>query len=102
MIDDEEKAITIQLQVRTNGWAGIGFSPEEVNTMKGAGMLIRFLFINLPDIVLCRTQENYFVPICSDSKALDVGPPSSDDSLSGGSYNLRDVSVERLDGVLYV
>ena len=36
-IDYDEKAITVQLQVRTDGWAGIGLDPEARNTMKGAG-----------------------------------------------------------------
>ena len=77
--------ITFLIQVQTDGWAGIGFSPEAKGTMKGA------------DIVICRIS--YDMPECLDKKAFDVGPPLNDSDV-GGKYSLREVEVSRTDGIL--
>jgi hypothetical protein len=83
----DPQTITFHLQVQTDGWAGIGFSPEARGTMKGA------------DIVLCRIFQD--VPECRDSKAFDVGVPILDTDREGGENSISDVNVTREDGVLY-
>lgn len=50
------------------------------------------------DIVLCRDSDD--VVECRDSKAFDVGVPLLDIE-NGGEDSLRDVLVERNDGILY-
>jgi len=84
--DVDPQTITFHLQVQTDGWAGIGFSPDQKGSMKGA------------DIVLCRILDD--VPECRDSKAFDVGVPLLDTDV-GGENSIRDVNVTREDGVLY-
>jgi len=81
--------LTVQLQVQTDGWAGIGFAPEQKGTMKGA------------DIALCRIFDG--VPECRDSKALDVGIPILDTDGNGsnkGTDSFTNVTVRRVDGLL--
>eukprot|EP01126_Amoeba_proteus_P000330 TRINITY_DN10100_c0_g4_i1.p1 TRINITY_DN10100_c0_g4~~TRINITY_DN10100_c0_g4_i1.p1 ORF type:complete len:429 (-),score=86.55 TRINITY_DN10100_c0_g4_i1:294-1580(-) len=78
VINFDTEVITIQLQVKTNGWVGIGFSPDQINTMKGA------------DIVACNTE-------CYDLIALDVGLPTADQTL-GGLNNLQGVTINRNNG----
>eukprot|EP01127_Copromyxa_protea_P018404 TRINITY_DN579_c0_g1_i1.p1 TRINITY_DN579_c0_g1~~TRINITY_DN579_c0_g1_i1.p1 ORF type:complete len:987 (+),score=253.57 TRINITY_DN579_c0_g1_i1:68-3028(+) len=85
----EPHDITFYIQVKTQGWAGLGFKPESYGTMKGA------------DIVLCRETED--IVECRDSHAFDVGVPTLDTvGLNGvvGENSIRDVSVSRTDGVL--
>eukprot|EP01126_Amoeba_proteus_P042301 TRINITY_DN4594_c0_g1_i1.p1 TRINITY_DN4594_c0_g1~~TRINITY_DN4594_c0_g1_i1.p1 ORF type:complete len:492 (-),score=65.79 TRINITY_DN4594_c0_g1_i1:190-1665(-) len=85
VIDFDTKVATIQIQVKTLGWAGIGFGPSETNTMKGA------------DIVFCHTE-----PVeCTDNKALDVGVPTNDLTI-GGSYDLMNVTILRSNSFLTV
>jgi preprotein translocase subunit Sss1 len=94
MIDrlNEPWTITIQLQVKTVGWAGIGFRPEQFNTMKGA------------DIALCRIPTDSITGevICHDMKALDVGVPKLDVEDLGTTYDLYDISGSREDDILNV
>jgi len=82
-INLDTSSITIHIQVRTEGWAGIGLSPIEKNTMKGA------------DIYFCTSLG------CQDSKALEVGVPTPDVVLEGGENSISNVVTVRKEGVLF-
>lgn len=71
-------------QCRNHGWAGVGFWADPW-TMKNA------------DIHLC-TMTNGSWEIL-DAYALDVGPPTSDVTLPGGTYDLFDTSASWENGV---
>ena len=65
---------------------GVGFHADEA-TMKNA------------DIHICRRWANDTWEFI-DAYALDVGPPTRDQTLSGGSNNLFDTSAEYEGGVV--
>ena len=73
-------------QCRNSGWVGVGFHADEA-TMKNA------------DIHICRRWANDTWEFI-DAYALDVGPPTRDQTLSGGSNNLFDTSAEYDGGVV--
>lgn len=79
-ISSDGLSITFLLQVYTNGWIGIGFSPEP-NTMRGA------------DIHRCASDLN---PPCSDLRAFDVGLPPFDTARGGKNFSPNPLFVVSL------
>ncbi|ELR16527.1 protein kinase domain containing protein [Acanthamoeba castellanii str. Neff] len=84
--DKANNAIRMMIQCRNSGWVGVGFDADEA-TMKNA------------DIHICRRWANDTWEFI-DAYALDVGPPTRDQTLSGGSNNLFDTSAEYEGGVV--
>jgi hypothetical protein len=83
--DVDPPEVTFQLQVQTDGWAGLGWKPDALGSMKGA------------DIALCRITDDG-VAECRDSKAHDVGVPLLDSDI-GGKQSFRNVTLSRVNGI---
>jgi plastocyanin len=89
--------LDIELRVANNGWAGLGFEPQSVGTMKGADIVIcRFLAGLTPTLTSgstsLRTGSTGLTFECLDSIALDVGIPTPD-SWAGGTDDLINVDA---------
>jgi hypothetical protein len=74
------------IQCRNSGWVGVGFHADDA-TMKNA------------DIHICRRWGNETWEFI-DAYALDVGPPTRDQTLAGGSNNLFDTWASYESGVV--
>jgi Animal haem peroxidase/7 transmembrane sweet-taste receptor of 3 GCPR/DOMON domain len=86
-VDATRGVIDFEFQIFALGWFGVGFHrDEEVHTMKGA------------DIVLMRVLDNgdgSGTVEARDSFALDVGVPTLDTDLAGGTDDVFDVAGEQ-------
>jgi peroxidase len=86
--DPNADVIHYMIQTFASGWAGLGFktiADPEPFTMKTG------------DIFLCRNPNGTY--IFMDAYALDVGPPTSDTSLPGGTYDIYNTSGQFLNGI---
>eukprot|EP01130_Rhizamoeba_saxonica_P017975 TRINITY_DN8869_c0_g1_i1.p1 TRINITY_DN8869_c0_g1~~TRINITY_DN8869_c0_g1_i1.p1 ORF type:complete len:982 (-),score=164.47 TRINITY_DN8869_c0_g1_i1:2082-4808(-) len=85
-VDDSTNEITINIQVKNDGWVGIGFNPTEENSMKGA------------DIIFCRFVNDIGDHTCLDYHAVDIGAPTLDTDL-GGNSDIISSTGEIVDGI---